>query len=76
MKAIEPIIGMTVLLPCLALAAGKHAIQVDPTIARPGDPGTSCIVVEGAGYARLELKQTVPLAFTASEAFEVGIDLG
>ena len=58
------------------LPAGKHTIQVDTTIAKPGSPGTVVISVDGAEYARLELPQTVALAFTASETFDVGTDLG
>jgi arylsulfatase len=58
------------------LAAGKHTIQVDTAIAKPGSPGTVVIQVDGTEYARLELKQTVALAFTASETFDVGTDLG
>jgi arylsulfatase len=58
------------------LPAGKHTIQVDTTIAKPGGPGTVVIQVDGTEYARLELKQTVALAFTASETFDVGTDLG
>jgi len=45
-------------------------------IAKPGSPGTVVIQVDGTEYARLELKQTVALAFTASETFDVGTDLG
>jgi arylsulfatase len=58
------------------LPAGTHTIQVDTTIARPGSAGTVVIQVDGSEYARLELKQTVALAFTASETFDVGLDLG
>ncbi|MGH8624746.1 MAG: hypothetical protein ACREYC_05580 [Gammaproteobacteria bacterium] len=56
--------------------AAKHTIQVDTTIPNPGGPGTVVIRVDGAEVARLDLKQTVPLAFTASETFDVGADLG
>jgi arylsulfatase len=58
------------------LSAGKHTIQVDTAIAKPGSPGTVVIQVDGTEHARLELKQTVALAFTASETFDVGTDLG
>jgi arylsulfatase len=58
------------------LPAGKHTIQVTTTIARPGSAGTVVIQVNGSEYARLDLQQTVPLAFTASETFDVGVDLG
>ena len=58
------------------LLAGKHTIEVDTTIARPGAPGTVVITVDGAQVGNVELKRTVPLAFTATETFDVGTDLG
>lgn len=58
------------------LAAGKHSIEVVTTIAKPGAPGTVTISVDGKEVASTELKRTVPLAFTASETFDVGVDLG
>jgi arylsulfatase len=33
-------------------------------------------MVDGAEVARTTVKRTVPAAFTASETFDVGIDLG
>jgi arylsulfatase len=57
------------------LSAGKHTIKVDTAIAKPGGPGAVVIQVAGTEYARLELQQTVALAFTASETFDVGTDL-
>jgi arylsulfatase len=32
--------------------------------------------VDGAEVGQAELKRTVPAAFTASESFDVGVDLG
>lgn len=58
------------------LEAGKHTIEVDTSIAKPGAPGTVTIVVDGQEIATVNLKQTVPLAFTATETFDVGVDLG
>ena len=58
------------------LAAGKHTIEVDTKIARPGAPGTVIISVDGQEVARADVRRTVPLAFTATETFDVGIDLG
>lgn len=58
------------------LAAGKHKIEVDMTIARPGAPGTVVMKVDGAQIGNVELKHGVPLAFTATETFDVGTDLG
>jgi arylsulfatase len=58
------------------LTAGKHKIEVDTTIAKPGAPGEVVLSVDGAEVARTTAKRTVPAAFTASETFDVGIDLG
>ena len=60
----------------ISIMAAAIMNQVDTTIAKPGSPGTVVISVDGAEYARLELPQTVALAFTASETFDVGTDLG
>ena len=58
------------------LAAGKHKIEVDTTIARPGAPADVVLKVDGEEVARTTVKRTVPGAFTASETFDVGVDLG
>ena len=58
------------------IAAGKHQIEVDTKIAGPGKAGTVVIKVDGKSVGTLKLKQTVPDAFTASETFDVGVDLG
>ncbi len=58
------------------LAAGKHRIEVDTTIARPGAPAEVVLTVDGQEVARAMVKRTVPAAFTASESFDVGVDLG
>ena len=34
------------------------------------------LTVDGKEVGRMTVKRTVPAAFTASESFEVGIDLG
>lgn len=59
-----------------AIPAGKHKIEVITSIAGPGKPGTATLLVDGAEVAKTELKRTVPAAFTASESFDVGADLG
>lgn len=51
------------LLPCWSLP-------------KPGGSGTVVIQVDGTEFAKLDLVQTVALAFTASETFDVGTDLG
>jgi hypothetical protein len=57
-------------------AAGKHRIEVDTTIAKPGAPAGVVLMVDGEETARTTVKRTVPAAFTASESFDVGTDLG
>jgi arylsulfatase A-like enzyme len=58
------------------LAAGKRRIEVDTTIPRPGGPADVVLKVDGAEVGRVAVKRTVPAAFTASESFDVGVDLG
>jgi arylsulfatase len=58
------------------LAPGKRKIEVDTTIAKPGAPAEVVLTVDGQEVARTTVKRTVPAAFTASESFDVGTDLG
>ncbi len=58
------------------LTAGKRRIEVDTTIAKPGGPAEVVLKVDGAEVGRGTVKRTVPAAFTASESFDVGVDLG
>ena len=58
------------------LGPGKHRIEVDTTIARPGAPAEVRLTVDGEEVARTTVTRTVPAAFTASETFDVGVDLG
>jgi arylsulfatase len=58
------------------LAAGKRRIEVDTTIAKPGAPAEIVLSVDGKQVARTRAERTVPAAFTASETFDVGTDLG
>jgi len=58
------------------IAAGRHKIEVVTDIAGPGKAGTATLLVDGKEGGKADLKRTVPLAFTASETFDVGIDLG
>jgi len=58
------------------IAAGKHKIEVDTTIEKPGAPALIIIKVDETEVMRLDVQRTVPLAFTASESFDVGTDLG
>ena len=58
------------------IAPGKRRIEVDTTIAKPGAPADVVISVDGKEVARTTVKRTIPAAFTASETFDVGVDLG
>ncbi|WP_211259096.1 arylsulfatase [Dyella japonica] len=59
-----------------AIGAGKHEITVDTNIARPGGKADVVLTVDGKEVARTTVKRTVPVAFTATETFDVGTDLG
>ncbi len=58
------------------LLPGTHRIEVDTTIQKPGAPAEVVLAVDGAEVARTTVQRTVPAAFTASETFDVGVDLG
>jgi len=60
------------------LAPGKHKIEVTTTLTekRPISPADVVLKVDGRELARTTVKRTVPAAFTASETFDVGVDLG
>ena len=58
------------------LPAGRHRIEVDTRIAKPGAPAEVILSVDGSEVARTTVARTVPAAFTASETFDVGVDLG
>lgn len=58
------------------IVPGRHTVEVATRIAGPGKEGTVIITVDGTEVARTDLKLTVPAAFTASESFDVGADLG
>jgi len=55
---------------------GKRKIEVATTIAKPGAPAEVVLAVDGNEVARTTVNRTVPAAFTASETFDVGVDLG
>jgi hypothetical protein len=44
--------------------------------AKPLSPADVVVKVDGQEVARTTVKRTVPAAFSASETFDVGIDLG
>ena len=57
---------------------GQHTIVVETTLKapKPGAPADIVLRVDGNEVARTTVKMTVPAAFTASESFDVGTDLG
>lgn len=58
------------------IAAGKHDIEIRTAIVTPGGPADITILVDGKEAAKTAVKRTVPVAFTATESFDVGADLG
>jgi arylsulfatase len=60
------------------LPAGKHRIEVTTTLAsaKPLSPAEVVVNVDGQEVARTTVNRTVPAAFSASETFDVGVDLG
>ena len=58
------------------LAPGRHKIEVDTTIPKPGAPAEVVLEVDDREVAHTTVKRTVPAAFSASETFDVGTDLG
>ncbi len=60
------------------IAGGKHRIVVETRFesAQPMAPAHVTLTVDGAAVAEVAVAQTVPAAFTASETFGVGVDLG
>ena len=58
------------------IAAGNHQIVIDTSIPKPAGPGEVVISIDGKEAARATLARTVPAAFTATESFDVGVDLG
>jgi arylsulfatase len=60
------------------LTGGKHTIVVDTSLKnpRPGSPADIVLEVDGEEVAQTTAAMTAPAAFTASESFDVGVDLG
>ena len=58
--------------------AGRRRIEVTTTLAsaQPLSPAEVVLKVDGQEVARTTVKRTVPAAFSASETFDVGVDLG
>ncbi len=58
------------------IAPGHHTIEVETSIERPAAAAEVVITVDGDEVINVTVERTVPAAFTASETFDVGIDLG
>ena len=60
------------------IAPGKRRIEVTTTLEsrKPLSPAEVVLKVDGQEVARTTVKRTVPAAFSASETFDVGVDLG
>ena len=56
--------------------AGKHQIVIDTTIPKPAGAGEVVIILDGTEAARTTVQRTVPAAFSATESFDIGVDLG
>ena len=60
------------------IAPGKRRIEVTTRLAsaQPLSPAEVVLTVDGQEVARTTVKRTVPAAFSPSETFDVGVDLG
>lgn len=58
------------------IAAGKHQIVIVTKVEKPGGEAQVAIKVDGIETANARVPRTVPAAFSATESFDVGIDLG
>ena len=70
------IIERTIAMSEGKIAAGKRKIEVTETIPKPGAPAEVVLKADGKEFVKTVVKRTVPGAFTASETFDVGVDLG
>jgi arylsulfatase len=55
---------------------GQHIIKVETRLDQPGAPAIVTISIDGEIEATCQVKRTVPVAFSATETLDVGIDLG
>lgn len=60
------------------VSPGRHRIELRTELAspKPGSPATLVLSIDGTEVARASVPYTLPLNFTVSETFDVGIDLG
>ena len=68
----------TVMRAARALPPGRHVIEVHTTLVsrQLGTPGRLSLHIDGEKVAEAILFYTVPMLFTATEAFNVGKDPG
>ncbi len=72
------IIDRTIATSAEKIAPGQHTVIVSTMLKapKPGSPAEIALSVDGKEVARTTVKMTVPAVFTASETFDVGVDLG
>ena len=58
------------------IPAGRHEIVIETTISKPGGTADVVININDSELTRVEVPRTVPAAFTATESFDIGRDLG
>ena len=59
-----------------AIAAGRHEIEITTNLQRPGAEAEVQIKLDGKKIANCVVARSVPAAFSATETFDVGKDLG
>ena len=55
---------------------GTHTLEIIERIPKPGGPGTASISLNGKQIAVCEIARAVPGAFSATETFDIGADMG
>ena len=58
------------------IPAGEHQIVIKTELENPGAPAVVTVSIDGKEAAVCQVKRTVPVAFSATETFDVGVDLG
>jgi arylsulfatase len=51
-------------------------VVIETRLEKPGAPASVTISVDGKTVATCDVKRTVPAAFSATETFDVGADMG
>ena len=68
----------TILRSTMPVTPGRHRFDLEMSVASP-KPGASAEValrIDGANAGSATVPYTLPLTFTATETFDVGVDLG